>query len=192
MNKTPVVLLDACVLYPFFLRDFLVHLSFTSKLYHPRWTAMIQDEWSRNLVGKVKTIDDKKIDRIQKLMNKAIPDALIPESEFEHIIPTISLPDKDDAHVLAAAIAGNTEAIISFNIKDFPTKDLEPHGLKVISPDDFVLFLASIDIEKVLMALTVQASIMQNPPKSSNEVLNALRKCGLKDSVDLLSHFSHL
>ena len=57
MNEKPIVLLDACVLYPYFLRDFLIHLSFTAKLYYPKWTRLIQDEWARNLTKNVKSTD---------------------------------------------------------------------------------------------------------------------------------------
>ncbi len=39
---------DACVLYPFHLRNILVQTS-VDGLYDARWTDEIQDEWTRNL-----------------------------------------------------------------------------------------------------------------------------------------------
>ena len=189
MSDKPIVLLDACVLYPFYLRDFLIHLSFTSRLYHPRWTYRIQEEWARHLIENVVTVDGKKISRIQKLMNIAIPDALVPEEEFKNLIPELSLPDKDDVHVLAAAIAGDVESIVTFNLKDFPSAKLKPYDLKAVSPDDLTCFLCSVDIDGVLKALLAQASIMQNPPKTPKEVLQVRRKAGLKESSELLKQF---
>ncbi len=189
MNEKPVVLLDACVLYPYILRDFLIHLSFTAKLYYPKWTQRIQEEWARNLIKNTGSIDTKKVARIQKLMNAAIPDALMEERTFEKVIPTLSLPDKDDVHVLAAAIAGDAEAIITFNLKDFPTSVLANYGMKAIHPDEFVLFLCSIGVDRVLDALITQAAIMQNPPKSARDVVNFLEKMRLTKSAVLLKRF---
>ena len=189
MNKKPVVLLDACVLYPFYLRDFLVHLSFTPNLYYPRWTQLIQDEWARNLVKNVSSVDTKKSARIQRLMNEAIPDALISETEFRHLISQVSLPDSNDAHVLAAAMAGGVEAIMTFNTKHFPRAAIESHGLESVHPDDFILFLCSTDLNGVLKALAAQAAIMQNPPKATHDIVTALKRSGLPESCSLLERF---
>lgn len=48
MNKI-IAVLDACVLYPAPLRDFLLHLA-TQKLYQPKWSDIIHDEWTRSLL----------------------------------------------------------------------------------------------------------------------------------------------
>jgi predicted nucleic acid-binding protein len=39
---------------------------------------------------------------------------------YESLIPSLSLPDKNDRHVLAAAIRCQASAIVTFNLKDFP------------------------------------------------------------------------
>lgn len=46
-----IVLLDACVLYPAPLRDFLLRLA-TTGLFAARWTNQIHDEWIRNVLAK--------------------------------------------------------------------------------------------------------------------------------------------
>lgn len=51
------VVLDANVLYPAPLRDFLLHLA-DVELYKPKWTKEIQEEWIRNLL--LKRIDLKR------------------------------------------------------------------------------------------------------------------------------------
>lgn len=45
------VVLDANVLYPAPLRDFLLRLALTG-IYRARWTANIHEEWKRNLLLK--------------------------------------------------------------------------------------------------------------------------------------------
>ena len=47
--KLPVILLDACVLYPYTLRDTLMHLAL-ARLYTPCWTDRIHEEWHRNVL----------------------------------------------------------------------------------------------------------------------------------------------
>lgn len=76
MTHTPYpVVLDACVLYPSFLRDLLIHLGLTG-LYQPRWTAIIEDEWQRNLRANRPDLTPEQISRTSELMNKSVPDAI--------------------------------------------------------------------------------------------------------------------
>jgi predicted nucleic acid-binding protein len=109
--------LDACVLYPAPLRDVLISLA-VDGLYGARWTNEIQDEWIRNLHEKRPELDKQKLEQTASLMEQAVEDALI--TNYGYLIPTIQLPDPDDRHVLAAAIVGHADAIVTFNLKDFP------------------------------------------------------------------------
>ena len=95
-----VALLDANVLYPASLRDLLMQLAF-SGLYKARWSAEIDDEWSRNLLAARPDLAER-IDRTRAVMHRAIPDALV--TGHAALIPVLSLPDPNDRHVLAAAI----------------------------------------------------------------------------------------
>lgn len=55
-----------------------------------------------------------------------------------HLIPAPTLPDPDDRHVLAAAIAGEAELTVTWNLRDFPVDRMQERGLEVVSPDDLV------------------------------------------------------
>jgi len=114
-------------------------------------------------------------------MDSAFPDANI--INYEEIISTLSLPDNNDRHVLAAAIKANANIIVTFNIKDFPSSYLKSFGIEVQHPDLFIANLIKSDIQKCLLALNNQVQSLKNPPKSKEDVLNALLKCGLKTSV---------
>ena len=44
-----------------------------------------------------------------------------------------------DRHVLAAAVRGNVDQIVTFNLRHFPEEAVTPYGIEVVSPDDFPL-----------------------------------------------------
>ena len=95
------VVLDACVLYPAPIRDIL--LSFAAEdLFKPKWSNIIQDEWSRNLLKNRKDLKEETAFRTIRAMNLAFPDSNV--ENFEGLIKNIDLPDKDDRHVVACAI----------------------------------------------------------------------------------------
>jgi predicted nucleic acid-binding protein len=113
---TLTALFDACVLYPQTLRDVLLSLARTG-LFRARWTDLINEEWTRKLLEN----NPGKTDRVARtlaLVNQSVDDCLI--SGYEELIPTLQLPDPDDRHVLAAAIAGRADLIITLNLSDFP------------------------------------------------------------------------
>ena len=121
-----VVLLDANVLFPFTLRDFLVTLA-TTELYQAKWTEQIHDEWTRSLLEIRPELADI-LPETRTLMNAAVPDCLV--TGYEDIIDSLSLPDPDDRHVLAAAIRCGAQIIVTKNLKDFPGEILNRYGIE--------------------------------------------------------------
>lgn len=117
------VVYDACVMYPAALRDFLMHLAITN-LFRARWTDRIHEEWIRNVLRDRPDLTARQLARTRQLMDENILDCLV--TGYESLIPTLSLPDPNDRHVLAAAIRCGANSIVTFNTKDFPKKSLEP------------------------------------------------------------------
>lgn len=128
-------LLDANTLYPAPLRDLLLSLA-VHGLYHARWTARIHDEWTHNLARNRPELAER-LPQLVALMNRIIPDCLI--ENYEALIDGLALPDAGDRHVLAAAITGHVDAIVTFNLKDFPGEVLARYNIEAQHPDDFVL-----------------------------------------------------
>ena len=172
-----VVVLDACVIYPAPIRDFLLHLS-TVDLFQPKWTSMIQEEWKRNLLIQRPDIRPEQLQRTITEMNRAFPDADV--KHFEPLIDSLTLPDANDRHVLAAGICCRANYISTFNLKDFPKSRLKPFDIEAISPDTLIMELIDQDQEKVLHAFQNQVRFLKNPPKTPQQVVSALLKCGLK------------
>jgi len=179
--------LDACVLYPAPLRDLLLCLA-EAGLYKPRWSDIIQSEWIGNLLLKRVDLSRERLKRTAGLMNRAFPDAEV--GGFHELIGSLSLPDENDNHVLAAAIRCNADVIVTMNLSDFPDAYLEKYDIEAQHPDIFITHLIELDPEKSREAFLNQVKRLSNPRKTSKEVLTALEKCGLEQSVKKLEEAS--
>lgn len=126
---------DACVLYPFHLRNILVQTS-VDGLFDARWTNEIHDEWMRNLIANIPAIPLERLQRTRDLMELALPQAQV--GGFHRHIDAVTLPDPDDRHVVAAAIEANASHILTWNLRDFPAKTIEKQGLVCTTPDAFL------------------------------------------------------
>lgn len=130
-----VAVLDACVLYPFHLRNILVQAA-VDRLVEARWTDAIHDEWIRNLMAATSTIPAGRLETTRRLMNQALPAATV-EGYAAHI-PVVNLPDPEDRHVVAAAIAAGASVILTWNLRHFPARELRRFGLHKETPDTFL------------------------------------------------------
>ncbi|OOE90878.1 PIN domain-containing protein [Salinivibrio sharmensis] len=181
------VILDACVMYPAPLRSYLMYLSNTG-LFRARWTEQIHDEWIRNLRRNNPDVDPERLARTRQLMNAHVPDCLI--EGYEPLIDGLTLSDVDDRHVVAAAIKGQAESIITFNLKDFPSEALDPLGLSAIHPDEFLCDMFELDSSACVKAAQQQRRALKNPPMTSDDFLACLQRQKLPSFVSKLRSFS--
>lgn len=177
------VVYDACVLYPAPLRDLLMHLALTD-LYRAKWTREIHAEWIRNVLASRQDLNREQLDRTRALMDSSVRDCLVEGYEF--LVPSLHLPDENDRHVLAAAIRSQASVILTFNLKDFPTRELEKHDIEALHPDEFVSDLIDLNPAKVLAAIARHRRALKNPPKTAKEYLDTLLKQGLPETVSQL------
>ena len=98
------------------------------------------------------------------------------------------MPDKDDLHVLAAAIKSNASLIVTFNIKDFPSKELARHGIEAIHPDKYLTSLIKASPIKSTQAFISQVDNLKNPPILVDELLDKFRKTNLHNTATLLEN----
>lgn len=130
-----VAVLDACILYPFHLRNIVVQAA-VDRLVEARWTDAIHDEWMRSLATDAPTIPVERLRITRRLMNKALPMATV--DGYEAHIPDVNLPDRNDRHVVAAGIAAGASVVLTWNLRHFPTKELKRFGLRRETPDAFL------------------------------------------------------
>lgn len=177
-------LYDACVLYPAPLRDLLVQLAL-SDLFRARWTKDIHKEWISAVLRDRSDLNEKALLRTCELMDQNTRDCLI--TDYEPLIDTFVLPDPKDRHVLAAAIRGRVDVIVTFNLKDFPSKNLQAYDIEAQHPDDFIAHLCDLSPTMVLETAKIVRARLKNPPKTPEEYLETLAKQGLSKTVDFLS-----
>lgn len=163
-------ILDANVLYPITLSDTLLSLA-EAKLFHARWSETIENEVVRNLVKKRPDLAEKAPKRVAA-MRKASPDCII--TNYERFIDGLTMPDPDDRHVLAAAIVGHADAIVTFNLKDFPTKLLQEFNIEAIHPDDFIMNQIGLPNNQLeaLKAIKQMRERWQNPTFTPDDLIH--------------------
>ena len=103
------------------------------------------------------------------------------------MILALNLPDENDRHVMAAAIRGKANVIVTENSKDFPEDYLKAHDIEVFSADEFLSRLIDIDKATVLAALAALIQKLKNPPQTKEQVLATLEHNGLKKTVAALT-----
>ena len=128
-------LLDANILYPAPMRDIFLQLA-ADGLFRAKWTADIHREWIDALVRNEPRRDRSTLERTRRLMDTAAPGCLV--TGYQTLIPGLDLPDPDDRHVLAAAIIGRSDVIVTCNLRDFPEDTVANYFVKALHPEDFL------------------------------------------------------
>lgn len=133
---------DACLLYPFEVRDVLM-VAARTRLFAVRWTDAILDEMARNLI-KDGRANEENMAKLRADMNNLYPRANIPLKDYESLIPVMTC-DPKDRHVLAAAVSKGVDVIVTRNMSDFPPESLAPYSIETQSADEFVLHVLDLN-----------------------------------------------
>jgi predicted nucleic acid-binding protein len=131
------VLLDACVLYPTVLREILLGVA-RRGLFTPLWSERILEEWAR-AARKIGPTGEAQARAEIALLRLHWPEASVTPRAGDEA--RLWLPDPADVHVLAAAIAGSADILLTFNASDFPQQTMAEEGLQRQGPDAFLLTL---------------------------------------------------
>ena len=168
--------LDTCVLVPIVSADVLLRLA-EAALYRPLWSSRVLEELEYVLLElHPKLADGGKAAKRIAAMHASFPDATV--EHWQPLENTLVLPDPDDRHVLAAAIRGRADVIVTNNAQDFPAEMLKPLGLDTKSLDDFLLDQLDLAPSQTLTVLHELALAAQRPPLDVHDVLTALARAG--------------
>lgn len=168
------VMLDACVLYPTILREILIGLS-RAELFEPLWSARVLEEWARAVA---KNIPDQ---AATARMEIALLRAEWRQAEIgidDQALMGLWLPDENDIHVLAAAIAGKADVLLTANTSDFPSRILSGHNILRRDPDGFLHGLWQDNpavVAKVCETVRAKAETLSGQPKMIRPLLKKAR-----------------
>jgi predicted nucleic acid-binding protein len=174
---------DTNVLYGAVLCDTLLRLA-EQGAFRPHWSADVLAEFQRNLL-KIAGLTREQTDHRISQMERAFPDAGV--TGYAGLTDKLRC-DPKDRHVLAAAIVGGCQVIVTFNTKDFPPESVEEFGIGVVHPDDFLLDQLDLYPRLVEEALSAQAAASHRPEMSYTQLLGRLKRAGIGDFVDEVRH----
>jgi predicted nucleic acid-binding protein len=155
-----------------------------------KWSDAIHEEWIRNVLKDKPHLSAERLARTRTLMDEAIRDCLV--TGHEELIASLTLPDPDDRHVLAAAIHSGADVIVTCNLRDFPAEVLARFNIEAQHPDDFLVHLLDEAPGMVCTTVKRQRESLRNPPKTAEELLTTLENHGLTQTVARLRRFIDL
>lgn len=165
----PVAVLDACALVPIRLATTLLWLA-ESGLFQPLWSEQILDEVHRTL-PKVGVSPEDARRRIAMMREAFGVEALV--DDFADLVDEMAC-DPKDRHVLAAAVRGGADTVVTFNLKDFPDEGAATHGIEILHPDTFLVGLLGGHAETVVATLERETAAFKRPPHTVTEFLASL------------------
>jgi hypothetical protein len=143
----PLAVLDACSLYPYVLRETLLHIA-AAGLFQPIWSGRIVDEVVHHQLatGRLTAAAAAALrERLQPFASAwANPD--------EGLIARMTNHPRD-RHVVATAVAAKATCIVTANLKDFPPPALAPFGLQAVLPARFLTDLYERDPDGIRQVL---------------------------------------
>jgi len=168
-DSARVVLLDACALIPIRLTTVLLWLA-EAELFEVLWSDAILDEVERNL-PKVGISSEQAARRVAAMRQGFGAAAMV--DDFEQLIPDMTC-DAKDRHVLAAAVRGGADTLVTFNLKDFPPDSTDSHAIKVVHPDLFLVGMLAEHPNATVAALERGTAALRKPPQTIREFLASL------------------
>ncbi len=151
-SSESIVVLDTCVLAPMPLCDTLLRMAEDPHFYIPKWSNDILLELRSTLqrMGYSPAQANRRI----TAMENAFEDAHV--VGYAHLVSSMT-NDRKDRHVLGAAVRCKANAIVTANVKHFPTSSVRPFGITVLTPDDFLLRHFYLNKELLLEKIVSQA-----------------------------------
>ena len=129
------VVIDACVLFPTVLRELVIGVAETGT-FTPLWSLRILEEW-RRAAARFGPMDEAIAEAEIARLRVRFPDANV--TVLDETQARLALPDPNDVHVLAAAVDGQADELLTLNTRDFPTNALAAENVIRRHPDEFLL-----------------------------------------------------
>ena len=191
-DRSPIVVVDACVWHGAFARHVLRHLALQGLLQgllRLRWTRSIEAEWLRSIRNARPDIPVSRLLAVREQFRREFPEGLLPERLPQVRLP--ALPDPNDAHVVRAALQSGASYICTVDRRGFPRSTMKALAITAITPDLMVANSVQQHTQAAMHALRTHRLGLSAPAMSAIEYVSALRKAGLPQSARLLKHRIH-
>ncbi|SDE52213.1 PIN domain-containing protein [Paraburkholderia lycopersici] len=183
-------LLDACVLFPLATTDALMSLA-TAGFFAAKWTQQIEAVWIAALEEHRPNLKGK-LEIRRNCMREAVPDWEVPKAAWTPLIGGFTLPDPNDRHVLAAAIAGHADCIVTANRRDFPAEIASEYGIEIVDPDRFIINQWDLDSLGAMGAFKQMRARRKKPESSVEDFAQAFERSGLPSTAQRIRDASDL
>ena len=184
--------IDACTLVSALKRNILLTLA-EAEFFRIRWSRQILDETERALsnIHRKRGLADaaERAARARGAMERAFEDATVDG----YVVTTKligELPDRGDAHVLAAAAKTRAHVIVTENVRHFPASVLGPLMIEARTADVFIADTIALDPGKAVAAINRMRLRLKNPAKTADVLLIDMESEGLIETVDVLRPYA--
>jgi hypothetical protein len=161
-----------------------MRLSMTG-LFRAKWSHAIHEEWMGHVLERYSDKTRADVERTRDLMDRYAMDAIV--FDYENLMPGLKLPDPKDIHVLAAAIRGRADVIVTFNLQDFPEDYLKQFDIIPQHPDDFVAHQFTLNAGQVCAAAKQHRASLQKTKPSVPDYVDLIQRIGLPKTAAILS-----
>jgi len=180
-----VVLADANVLYSRVLRDYLLCAA-EQEIVNVNWSQSILDDVTDHLTTNLPGFTFPSAVALTSALSRTFPNAMVEPTEVEFArLAEIALPDEDDRHVIAAALAADADLICTNNTDDFPAAVMKHLGLDLLTPDELLVHLVQVHGQQMLAAH--RCAVASNSQFTDQSTIAALRKAGAPKTADLMA-----
>lgn len=168
--RLPRVFLDANVVVDAQVRDIFCRLG-EAGLIDLRWSEQILDEVRRALVENLQR-PPAKVDQLLRTLERAFPLAAV--SGFDRMIEDFDLPDPDDRHVVAAAVYGECDVLVTYNERDIRSSAVADHDLVVLTTDEALVLMARWFRDYLPDVIEAQVAALKKPATTIDSFLDRL------------------
>lgn len=179
------ILLDANVLYPTVMREVILGVAETG-VFMPLWSPRILEEWARAAARLGPDAELQARSEIARLRVDWPSSSVLHHLEAE---ARLWLPDPADVHVLAAAIAGSADGLMTLNAKDFPKNILSEEGLYRIDPDSYLARCLLDERDRIVpiaQAILAEAQRLSGEPWTMRKLMKKARLPRFGKAVEAL------
>lgn len=163
----------------------------TTGLFSAKLSKKIEEEWIGSLEANRPDLKGKLLYRRDQ-MRCAVLDWEVPEAAWQPSTASLQLPDPADVHVLAAAIAGHADCIVTSNIKHFPGEIVTPYAIEVLDPDQFIVCQWDLDNVVAIGAFKRMRARRKKPEESAEDFAQTLERNGLPATASRLREAAEL